>query len=308
MGLFSTKYLEKIESLTLGNGGEGYGSAQPLELVQKNDCGIALTATGQELSNECYVAGFLKSADGVYKKVGATAFLWTDSNVTDGYASWNTHETYWSGGATHDEYSLACWAKHGAAFFPTGIGSAFAPGDHILKIYGSMNIDYDIVPDIVGYGMDFMRNDSHAAGMTSQKFHDYEEGTWTPKLVDASNNESESQTYNAATYGRYTKIGRTVFINGYLFMSSLGTLTGGDRANITGLPFNCVASKNYPVHFGFGNGLDITAGTTIAGYVNQNSAKIALTKWDSILGTNEMLIEDITADGELVFSGFYEVE
>ena len=123
-------------TMRIGNGGTGYGTAQPVELVQTNDCGLAITGTGTTIGNECYVAGFLKDATATYKKIGATALQWTDNNTTNGYASWNCHSTYWSGGITNDDYGLTCWGKHGAAFFTTALSAGYAPGDKMLLING----------------------------------------------------------------------------------------------------------------------------------------------------------------------------
>jgi hypothetical protein len=69
-----------------------------------------------------------------------------------------------------------------------------------------------------GKGIDFSAN-SHASGMTSELFDDYEEGTWTPGGAGAN-----------AT-GWYTKIGEIVIAYCELKNNSL-SITG-----ISGLPF-----------------------------------------------------------------------
>jgi len=55
---------------------------------------------------------------------------------------------------------------------------------------------------------------------------DYEEGTWTASV-------GGSATYSSQT-GTYTKIGRTVFVQGTLVISTIGT---GSTTTISGLPF-----------------------------------------------------------------------
>ena len=55
---------------------------------------------------------------------------------------------------------------------------------------------------------------------------DYEEGTWTPSL--GGNTSYHTQT------GTYTKIGRSVTIQGHLYINTIGT---GSTTSITGLPF-----------------------------------------------------------------------
>ena len=61
---------------------------------------------------------------------------------------------------------------------------------------------------------------------------DYEEGNWTPVLKFGGG--TTGITYNTQI-GRYTKIGRQVFINATIYLSSKGSSTG--VAQITGLPF-----------------------------------------------------------------------
>lgn len=72
-----------------------------------------------------------------------------------------------------------------------------------------------------GKGIDFSAN-AHAAGMTSELLNDYEEGTWTPTAV--STGGAITSYTSAATY---TKVGRLVYINGYVQITNPGTASGG---------------------------------------------------------------------------------
>ena len=69
----------------------------------------------------------------------------------------------------------------------------------------------------------------------SNKLDDYEEGTWTPSLGGNASYSIQS--------GQYTKIGRLVFVQGLLSVSTLGT---GSTTTVSGLPFpaNNVNSSN----------------------------------------------------------------
>ena len=78
-------------------------------------------------------------------------------------------------------------------------------------------------------GIDFSVN-AGAAGMTSELFNDYEEGTWTPSLGGTA-------TYLAQA-GRYTKIGRIVSFQGIVYVNLIGT---GSTTQISGLPFAIAA-------------------------------------------------------------------
>jgi hypothetical protein len=87
----------------------------------------------------------------------------------------------------------------------------------------------NLVIGTAGNGIDFSAN-SHAAGMTSELFDDYEEGTWTPVIVPQSGTIT-SQSCS----GRYTKVGRIVTIQFSMVINTLGT--GNGLGSITGLPF-----------------------------------------------------------------------
>jgi hypothetical protein len=65
---------------------------------------------------------------------------------------------------------------------------------------------------------------------------DYEEGTWTPTFSNGVGDLSAtSLNFNAS--GRYTKIGRVVYITGVTSTSGTVTGTSSSPVNITGLPF-----------------------------------------------------------------------
>jgi len=86
-----------------------------------------------------------------------------------------------------------------------------------------------------GKGIDFTQ-DPNPAGMTSELLDDYEEGTWSPGLSSAGG-AFTTVTFDSAV-GKYTKIGRTVYVSGNFFTS--GAITVGAASGqvyITGLPF-----------------------------------------------------------------------
>jgi hypothetical protein len=90
-----------------------------------------------------------------------------------------------------------------------------------------------------GKGIDFSAN-TGAAGMTSELLNWYEEGTFTPSLVGVGGT-AITYTPDAGDTGRYTRIGRQVFIQCRLN----GTWTGGPPSyyRITGFPFTSNASN-----------------------------------------------------------------
>ena len=66
---------------------------------------------------------------------------------------------------------------------------------------------------------------------------DYEEGTWTPAVEGTYITSGTTTTYHSQL-GTYTKIGRQVFINGYLHINAISYSTTNQTFEITGLPFN----------------------------------------------------------------------
>lgn len=89
--------------------------------------------------------------------------------------------------------------------------------------------DGNLIIGTSGKGIDFSAT-SHPAGMTSELFNDYEEGTWTP--VANSLTVVGSPTYSA----NYTKTGRLVTLHLVINPSTSTTSIAG-TTNFTGLPF-----------------------------------------------------------------------
>lgn len=144
-----------------------------------------------------------------------------------------------------------------------------------------------------GKGIDFSAT-SHAAGMTSELLSDYEEGTWTPVLTDLTNNA----TMGATTYGRYTKIGRQVFLQGAVEVSSLGSVSG--NIYISGVPFTLpgLAVTN---GVGRAGALSIPANSSVGLYAHSSNV-ISLWLWDATTGTTFMQASEFTASGYIFFS------
>lgn len=91
----------------------------------------------------------------------------------------------------------------------------------------------NLVIGTAGKGIDFSVN-AHAAGMTSELFNDYEEGTWTPGTTFAT------FVGAASSEGTYTKIGRQVTIRGSLTGATSVTV-GASGILTNGLPYNAAA-------------------------------------------------------------------
>jgi hypothetical protein len=66
---------------------------------------------------------------------------------------------------------------------------------------------------------------------------DYEEGTFSPRLTPATTG-TYNAGYNAATTGAYTKIGRNVYVTGFIQITTHTSGTGSGQLGISALPFN----------------------------------------------------------------------
>ena len=135
---------------------------------------------------------------------------------------------------------------------------------------------------------------------------DYEEGTFTPELWDASSSGAEGQTY-LQQLGEYQKIGNRVFFDVALQVNSLGTLTPGDSAFIGGLPFTPASSQESACAVGECNSMNITAGQSVGGDVSTSTNRITLRLFDSTAGTTNLLISEFSSLGSIIISGSYKV-
>lgn len=144
---FFSRNLDVVGTLRIGaSAGVAPTAERPLGVVGTGGGGMSVTGdgTGAAGAEEVYYTAFLRDASSNYQKLGAEAYQWTDKNVTDGYASWNVHATAFTAGVTNDHFGLAFWAKHGAAFFPSNLLAASAPGDGRLLINGYVDVTQDI--------------------------------------------------------------------------------------------------------------------------------------------------------------------
>jgi hypothetical protein len=85
-----------------------------------------------------------------------------------------------------------------------------------------------------GKGIDFTAEAASTEGgtdRTASTLTDYEQGTWTPRGVDAA--------AAAVTFANYTKIGRLVYVSCDV---TLGSESGGGDQQISGLPFTSAGS------------------------------------------------------------------
>jgi len=132
---------------------------------------------------------------------------------------------------------------------------------------------------------------------------DYEEGTWTPTLVDGSDNEA---TVNSGSNGgTYTKIGRMVAITGRCTTSSVSGLSS--IVYVKNLPFTSLSGQAGYATLAVGQAfnLNITAGQSVELSVSPNDTKAQVRLNDHASGNTHMSPSEWSNNGYVMFSGVY---
>lgn len=129
----------------------------------------------------------------------------------------------------------------------------------------------------------------------------YDEGSWTPVLSDGTNADATQTT----SLGKYVRIGNIVFITSHIITSAIGTISGTLR--ITGLPFTADANGAETLTGGQALGLAITAGFNAVGAIIPSDTFFNLHLWDGTGGTSGMTEAEWSANGQIKFSGFYQI-
>lgn len=132
---------------------------------------------------------------------------------------------------------------------------------------------------------------------------DYEEGTWTP-AIQGSGGQS-GQVYSTQN-GRYVKIGRLVYIQGHIILSTLGTITGA--VLLSGLPFTSGSVLDATCPVGVWYNLN-TGYVNVSGDLGTNDTRITLlaitaAATDNLTGT--MAQANLTNTSQFRFSMCYE--
>ena len=172
------------------------------------------------------------------------------------------------------------------------VNSSVRSGDQTI-------LNGDLIVGTAGEGVNFNAN-TPAAGMTSQLLNWYEEGTFSPTIDGTT-------TIGTATYasqlGRYTRIGRQVFISIALDWSAG---TGAGSLRIGGLPFTSSATALVPgLSIGIIDSVVLAAGTYPTAFVRTNSTQISFRQSPTGGGSSTDVSYD--AAGFVSLSGFYIV-
>jgi len=152
----------------------------------------------------------------------------------------------------------------------TGVTTSTGTGNTVLSASPTLSGDVtlstgNLIPSTAAKGVNFTAN-TPAAGMTSQLLNWYEEGTWTPV---ASPSTGSLTAYTSS--GFYTRIGKTVNLQGVVTVTTLGTAGGG--FNIAGLPFSVNSSISQMVGLARDAGVSGKLGQV---YVYSNNTSLQL--------------------------------
>ena len=164
-----------------------------------------------------------------------------------------------------------------------------------VKAYSTIGVG-NTTPAASGAGITFPATAS--ASSDANTLDDYEEGTWSPVISDGTNNGGMD---GAQTGGTYVKIGNQISINGNLYMTSKGSISGNLR--LTGLPFTMTNStvRRTSGIFGFANDLNVGAGQVATFYTQQNSTYLNLTLYDTTGGVTNLQGSEVNANLYLIF-------
>lgn len=275
-----------LTKLAIGATGRWLGSSgtapqwnAPAALTKTDDTNVTLTLGGSASTALLNAASLT---------LGWTGTLAVSRGGTGtgaaGITAFNNITGYTASGATGTTSTNLVFSTSPSITTPTLVGDVTLSTGNLVIGTSGKGIDFSATP---GTG-------------TSELFDDYEEGTWTATISDGTNNATmvESLCY-------YTKVGRFVTVNGYIYTSSLGAITG--NFGISGLPYASANITNNwtSAAFGFAESLAITAGTTVGARLGPNSSFMGLTTWDSTGGTTFMQPAEWTSNGELMFSFTY---
>ena len=155
-----------------------------------------------------------------------------------------------------------------------------------------------------GHGIDFSA-DSNATGMTTELLDHYEEGTWSPQLKSSDGTNFTMNSGNDVGY--YMRIGNKVFFHAYVVSTSINS--AGQYVQCGGLPFTVANAASYyaGVAVPYAQGLNITAGQNLGGYVNINTTNMIFFHYNHSTGGGQLASSSWTDDGGAMITGHYTV-
>ena len=165
------------------------------------------------------VAGGLASSSGISALAASTAFF--DYNSGNGRFAAVSATTGTAAPITLSQYSSNGSVGRDAVTIDTNGG---------LKAFNTIGVG-NTTPSTSGAGITFPATQS--ASSDANTLDDYEEGTWTPLVQNASATESAS----AGANGTYVKVGKMVYVTINMYALNVSGITASSHLYIRGLPF-----------------------------------------------------------------------
>jgi len=167
-----------------------------------------------------------------------------------------------------------------------------------LEINGNVTIEDGDLVVANGHGIDFSATSGTG---TSELFDDYEEGEWTPTAATSSGNAASFGSVS----GIYTKIGRTVFVKGFIGNIDTSGTTSSSQLRVTGLPFTVDAQDAYGVCYT--DDITFQGGRTyIASHLETSEYVIFMQGGSSLADTATDHGDVDSSDSDIFFSAFYQ--
>jgi hypothetical protein len=216
-----------LNTITAAKGGTGQTSYAVGDLLYA-DTTTTLAKLADVATGNALISGGVSTAPS-YGKIGLTTHVSGTLPVANGgtnaatasITSFNNITGYTASGATGTTTTNLVFSTSPSVTTPTWIGNATLSTGNIIQ-------------GTAAKGFDFSAN-TPAAGKTSTVLNWYEEGTWTPVVADATSGGNVATV--GTTAARYTRIGRTVFVQASLDNINTTGMTAINNVSIRGLPF-----------------------------------------------------------------------
>jgi hypothetical protein len=164
-----------------------------------------------------------------------------------------------------------------------------------IQTVGTISVG-NATPSSSGAGITFPATQS--ASSDANTLDDYEEGTFTPTLASGF---SVAPTSYSTQLGRYTKIGRLVFIE--VDIDPNGATANATNLFFSGLPFVSAGSPYGAITIGFQGAFDTNLGDTLL----IDLGAVSVTIFTNAGGVRQGNAANVNINARIVFSGCYVV-
>ena len=160
-----------------------------------------------------------------------------------------------------------------------------------------------IAADSNYYGNHFKFPATQVPSSDVNALDDYEEGTFSP--IIGGDGGTSGQTYNFQN-GKYTKIGNQVTVNGDVYLSAKGTITGNVIIDLNDLPFNCNGTVPASMDIGYSSLATSTVDVKASMITGTNTAYLRI-KTAAATAPSLATTTDISNSTEIIFSATFFV-